>query len=144
VLSRNKSGTPVPEIFLRGSGTYAANLNAENPIGTIQSIEHTLRALDRAAAENHEHVARLEKQFADYQAQVNRPFEHDGRLKELLGRQAQLNAALDLDKGEQQAAPPDAGDGEPASDGLDNGALAPSPYRTGSPEMALSREQAAP
>jgi hypothetical protein len=112
VLSRDKPLAPVPEIFIRGSGTYAAILNAENPIGTIQSIEHTLRALDRAAAEKYEHVARLEKQFADYQGQVNRPFEHEARLKELLIRQAQLNAALDLDKGEQQAAPPDAGDSE--------------------------------
>jgi hypothetical protein len=39
------------------------NLNTENPVGTIQSIEHTLRALDRAAAGNQEHVARLEKQY---------------------------------------------------------------------------------
>src|SRR5206468_4095546 len=37
------------------------------------------------------------------------PFEHEARLKELLVRQAELNAALDLDKGERQVAPP-AGD----------------------------------
>jgi hypothetical protein len=142
ILSRDKPGAPVPDIFIRGSGTYAAHLNAENPIGTIQSIEHTLRTLDRATAENQERVARLEKQFADYQGQVNRPFEHDARLKELLIRQAQLNAALDLDKGEQQAAPPDAGDSEPPPDGLDDDVIAPSPYRPGSAELALSPERA--
>ncbi len=41
--------------------------------------------------------------FADYQAQAQRPFEHEARLKELLARQAQLNAALDLDKSDAQA-----------------------------------------
>jgi hypothetical protein len=34
----------------------------------------------------------------DYQAQAGRPFEHEARLKELLARQAQLNATLVLDK----------------------------------------------
>ena len=38
------------------------------------------------------------------QAQANRPFEHDARLKELLQRQEQINALLDLDKGERQVA----------------------------------------
>ena len=59
----------------------------------------------------------MEKSLADFQAQAGRPFEHEARLKELLARQAELNAALDLDKGERQAAAPadgeaDAGDKE--------------------------------
>jgi hypothetical protein len=32
-----------------GGGLYWANLNAENPLGTMQSIEHTLHALDKLA-----------------------------------------------------------------------------------------------
>jgi hypothetical protein len=44
------------------------------------------------------------------QEQAGRPFEHEARLKELLVRQAELNAALDLDKGERQVAPPDGGE----------------------------------
>jgi len=35
-------------------------------------------------------------------AQAERPFEHEARLKELLVKQAQLNAALDLDKHDSQ------------------------------------------
>ena len=49
---------------------------------------------------------RLEKTPTDYQAQANRPFEHEARIKELLARQTQLNAALDLDKSDAQAAEP--------------------------------------
>ena len=33
----------VPELFIRGRATYSANLNPANPVGTVQSIEHTLR-----------------------------------------------------------------------------------------------------
>jgi len=93
-----------PEIFVRGKGTYAAHLNPENPIGTVQSIEHTLRALDKAAAEERECAERLQKTLADYHAQANRPFEHEARLEELLARQTQINTDLDLDKGERQIA----------------------------------------
>ena len=75
ILSRGsaqKDGEP--NLFIRGKETYKANLNPENPLGTISSIEHTLRGLD------------------------HRAFEHEARLKDLLAKQAQLNACLDLDK----------------------------------------------
>jgi len=71
----------------------------------MQRIEHTLRALDRLAHDEKDQIERQEKALADYQAQLNRTFEHEEKLKELLTRQAQLSAALDLDKGERQIAP---------------------------------------
>jgi hypothetical protein len=103
ILSRGQPGSPVPELFIRGAGTYTAHLNAGNPIGTMQSIEHTLRALDRAAAEEQQQLQRLDKTLTDYQAQAQRPFDHEARLKELLARQAQLTVALDRDKSDAQA-----------------------------------------
>jgi N12 class adenine-specific DNA methylase len=114
ILSRGRGATllagtdeeRLPELFIRGSGTYKVQLNAENPVGTMQSIEYALRGLNKAAAEEREQAARAEKMLADFQEQAGRPFEHEGRLKELLARQAELNAALDLDKGERQIAAP--------------------------------------
>jgi N12 class adenine-specific DNA methylase len=94
----------VPKLFIRGRATYTANLNPTNPVGTVQSIEHTLRSMDKLAAEQHSRVARAEKELVDYQAQADRPFEHEERLKQLLTRQGELNSQLDLDKGDQQAA----------------------------------------
>jgi hypothetical protein len=91
-----------PEIFVRGAQTYRAQLNPENPLGTMQSIEHTLRALDRRAEDEREESQRQEKALAEYKAQLDRPFEHEQRLKELLCKQAELNRALDLDKNERQ------------------------------------------
>ena len=95
---------------------YAAQINPENPLGTMQSIEHALRALDKSLTEARDRAARCEKMLADYQDQFGKPFEHESRLKDLLARQAALNAALDLDKGERQAAPPAGDDPAPGGD----------------------------
>jgi hypothetical protein len=110
ILSKGKSGgfgfdqgdERVPQLFIRGHATYTANLNTTNPVGTVQSIEHTLRNLDKLIAGQRNRVARIEKEFADYQSQAERPFEHEERLKQLLSRQSRLNSLLDLDKGDQQ------------------------------------------
>jgi hypothetical protein len=40
--------------------------------------------------------------LADYKKQLGKPFEHESKLKDLLAWQAELNAALDLDKGERR------------------------------------------
>jgi len=58
-------------------GTYTAHINADNPTGTMQSIEHTLRALDRSAADEQHQLQRLENTLTDYQAQAQWPFEHE-------------------------------------------------------------------
>jgi hypothetical protein len=103
ILSRGsavKDGEP--DLFVRGKETYKANLNPDNPLGTISSIEHTLRGLDRRAEDEHHEIERQEKALADYRIQLGRPFEHEAHLKDLLAKQAQLNACLDLDKHEAQ------------------------------------------
>jgi N12 class adenine-specific DNA methylase len=103
ILSRgsaHKDGEP--DLFIRGKETYKANLNPESPLGTISSIEYTLRSLDRRTEDEQQEIERQEKALADYRAQLGRPFEHEARLKDLLARQAQLNACLDLDKHEAQ------------------------------------------
>src|ERR1700681_483959 len=65
-----------PDLFIRGKEIYRANLNPENPLGTIASIEHTLRGLDRKAEDEQREVEQKQKALADYKAQLNRPFEH--------------------------------------------------------------------
>jgi hypothetical protein len=88
-----------------GEGIYKAQLNAENPLVTMQSIEYALRSLDKALGDERARAARAEKMLGDLEEQAGKSFEHEPRLKELLVRQAELNAALDLDKGERQVAP---------------------------------------
>ena len=100
----------LPEIQVRGQATLSAQLNPENAVGTIQSIEHALRALDKNSADEAGRLARCRKMLCDYQEQLGRRFEHEERLRELLARQAEINAMLDVDKGEQQAAAPETSD----------------------------------
>jgi hypothetical protein len=95
-----------PDLFVCGRAIYSANLNVANPIGTLQSIEHTLRNLDRLRADQQNRIARLEKEITDYRIQADRPFEHEEHLKQLLAQQAELNSLLDLDKGDQQGVGP--------------------------------------
>jgi len=99
-----KDDERIPDVFVRGQTTYSAKLNPVNPVGTIHSIEHTLRNLDKLADDQQSRVARIEKELVDYQAQAERPFEHEDRLKQLLTCQTDLNSALDLDEGDQQGA----------------------------------------
>jgi len=106
----------LPELFIRGAGIYKAQLNAENPVGTMQSIEYALRSLDKAVEDERDRAARAEKMLGDFTEQAGRPYEHEAKLKELIIRQAQLNALLDLDKGERQVAPEDREEGTPEAD----------------------------
>ena len=139
IMSRGKrsDGEPqLPDLFVKGAGLYSAHFNPETPVGTVQSIEHTLRALDKFAVQEEERKDRLEKTLSDYRAQANRPFEHESRLKDLLARQAQLNTALDLDKGERQAAEPAEDDIGPAGDVLQGPSIPPRVQRNSASGMS--------
>jgi cell shape-determining protein MreC len=78
-------------------------LNPTSPVGTIQSIEYALRSFERMAEREREKLDRLESDLATYQREVEKPFEHEARLRELELKQAELNAALDLYKSDPQA-----------------------------------------
>jgi N12 class adenine-specific DNA methylase len=109
ILSQGKrpsflESNPVPSLFVRGNSTYTATLNPTNPVGTVQSIEYALRSLERMGEREAEKLQQLESDFAAYRSELEKPFEHEARLKELLLKQTELNAALDLHKSDAQAA----------------------------------------
>jgi hypothetical protein len=88
-LSGSEGETPKP--YLRGKHTYEANLNTDNALGTIASIEHALRRLDPDGEEEKSKCERMEKALADYREQLNRPFEHEQRLRDLCMKQQEIN-----------------------------------------------------
>jgi len=100
VSSPDSLGTP--RLFVRGTHTYEANLNTQNELGTIYSIEAVLRHLDDVAVREKEDFERKEQALADYREQLHRPFEYEERLRELCLKQQEMNRSLDLDKGERQ------------------------------------------
>jgi hypothetical protein len=80
----------------------------------------------------------LGKTLADYQAQANKPFDHEARMKDLLARQAKLNAALDLDKNEKQVALPAEDAIGLAGDAIQGSAIPPRVQRNSAPGMSPS------
>jgi hypothetical protein len=91
-----------PELFIRGKETYRANLNPENPSGTIQSIEHVLRSLDRKAEDERQDIEGRRKPLPITKRSSAARSSTRPVLKTSWLQQAQLNAALDLDKHDAQ------------------------------------------
>jgi len=77
-------------------------LGRDDTVGTIQSVERTLRNPDKHAGDQQSRVIQIQKEVLDYQAPAERPAEYEKRLKQWLARQAEPNAVQDLDKGELQ------------------------------------------
>jgi len=92
----------IPELYLRGRHTYQVNLNPQNPLGTIYSIEAMLRSLEKDAEGVKATIEHREKELEDYNGQLNRPFEQEEKLRELVSKQQEMNSRLDLDKSETQ------------------------------------------
>ena len=63
-----------------------------------------MRSLERAAEREREQLQQLEANLVAFRMELAKPFEHEARLKELLIKQTELNAALDLHKNDVQAA----------------------------------------
>jgi hypothetical protein len=97
--------TPDREVTacLRGFAAYSFHHNLENPLGTIMSIERTLRGFEAIQGRLESDIARDQNELAEYRVQSEKPFEYEEQLKQLLVKQAQLNAELDLGKDDKQA-----------------------------------------
>ena len=64
----------------------------------VRVIENVANGLEGRLSEVHEDLARAEKRLADILTELAKPFEKEERLTQLLARQREINAALDLDK----------------------------------------------
>jgi N12 class adenine-specific DNA methylase/2'-5' RNA ligase len=86
-------------IRIKGSKTYAANANTEgNPLGTLASIRYHIETIDQDVKAISKSIADATHKQRELQALIDRPFEHEAKLKDLLAKQQQLNAELDLNK----------------------------------------------
>jgi hypothetical protein len=65
----------------------------------VRVVENVANSLEGRVAEASEDMARAEKRFADILMELSKPFDKEDRLTQLLVRQREINAALDLDKG---------------------------------------------
>ena len=94
----------LPDVYLLGRATYHAHLNADTPLGTLLSIEHALHGIEKHIETEHNRLADLNRRLGEYRAELAQPFQHEKTFQSLLARQAELAAALDLDKADRQTA----------------------------------------
>lgn len=90
-------------LVIQGSIEYEAG-RAESPIGFVKVLENVLHRMELMLEEEREHLARTEKRMADILVEVAKPFDRAERLTWLQQRQREIEAALDLTKGDMAAA----------------------------------------
>lgn len=90
-------------LLIRGGIDYEAG-KAETPIGFVKVLENALARMDEVLVNEREYLARTEKRMADIQAELAKPFDKAERLEWLRERQREIDAALDLTKGDLAAA----------------------------------------
>ena len=90
-------------LFIRGGIDYEAG-RAETTIGFVKVLENTLHQMELVLEKEREHLARTEKRMADIMVEVARPFDKAERLAWLQQRQREIDASLDLTKGDPAAA----------------------------------------
>jgi hypothetical protein len=85
------------EIMVKGKNVYAAKIS-DSPRGTISSLEHVVRSLDSHTNELQATVTATYRRIEEFALHVDKPFEHEEKLRGLVQRQQELMGALDLTK----------------------------------------------
>jgi N12 class adenine-specific DNA methylase len=87
----------VRELIIRGKNDYAANIS-DSSLGTVSSLEHTIRSLDDRRTTYRENFANTQRRIEELQPHAHKPFEHDEKLQSLILRQQEILNDLDLTK----------------------------------------------
>ena len=88
------------EITLSGEGQYVITIG-DSASGNLTRIDNFLNDLPERETRLKSKLEQLKNDLAIAKEQVEKPFDQEKRLKELLSEQAQLNAELNLDKREE-------------------------------------------
>jgi len=90
------------DMVVRGEVDHLAG-NAETPAGLVRVLENALNRMDKALESECEYLFRTEKRMADLAVEIAKTYDRSDRLIWLQQRQKEINAALDLSKGEMAA-----------------------------------------
>jgi hypothetical protein len=92
-------GEDVPSLYLSGACVYEASAYQTGP-ALVASLLDLLGSIPKQHATGEEQLDVRRKRLDDIRLELARPFEHEGRLLDLLTRQRELLKRLDLDKDE--------------------------------------------
>jgi N12 class adenine-specific DNA methylase len=87
----------VKEIVICGKNDYASSIS-DSPLGTVSSLEHTIRSLDDRRTGYRETLASAQRRIEGLKPHANKPFDHEEKLNNLIQRQQEIIQALDLTK----------------------------------------------
>ncbi len=88
-----------PLLIARGLAEHKGNVS-ESDVGTINSLDFALRGMETTIAKYVSELAEMEKRLVGLKTELEKPFPHEKRLRELLKRQYEINKELDIDKRE--------------------------------------------
>lgn len=89
-------------ILLRGEVDHEVS-SAETPAGMVRVLENGLHRMETEVENAREHLFRTEKRQVDLAVEIVKPYDKAERLLWLQQRQKEINAALDLSKGDMAA-----------------------------------------
>lgn len=92
-------GEETPNLYLAGHGLYNAEPYQTGP-ALVGALLAALESVGKHHADAIAQLATRRKRLEDLRLELARPFEHEGRLTDLLVRQRELLRQLDLDKDE--------------------------------------------
>lgn len=84
-----------PFLIARGAAPHKGNIS-ESDIGTIASIEHSLRTMDEREEQYRRELGDLRTRFDGLSKELQKGFPHEEKLRELTLRQYELNEELDV------------------------------------------------
>jgi hypothetical protein len=100
-------GDETPSLYLAGHCLYNAEPYQTGP-ALVAALLAALESVGKHHADTVAQLATRRKRLEDLRLELARPFEHEGRLADLLVRQRELLKQLDLDKDEAGSAKADA------------------------------------
>ena len=92
-------GEEVPSLYLSGACVYEATTYQTGP-ALVAALVDLLASIPRQRASGENQLDVRRKRLDDIRLELDRPFEHESRLLDLLTRQRELLKRLDLDKDE--------------------------------------------
>ncbi|MDB5337570.1 MAG: Helicase, C-terminal, partial [Planctomycetaceae bacterium] len=99
VYASRSTASPTPNLYLVGNCIYHADPYQTGP-GLVAALLAVLESIQKHHTESVTQLEMKRKRLEDIKREMERPFEYENRLVELLARQHELLKLLDLDKDE--------------------------------------------
>ena len=91
------NGYSQPLVIARGLAEHKGNVS-DSDVGTVTSLDFALRGIETSIAKYSSELAEMEKRLMGLTAELEKPFPHEERLRELLKKQYEINKELDIDR----------------------------------------------